>query len=88
MASEVTRAFALLRAGLCSSTMLVHRKWIQGAVQVRVLYVESRSRVRVVVGAGVGQLDGGIEQTFDAADVPEDLQRPNAVFWIVPTRFA
>lgn len=62
--------------------MTVHRERVAGSVEVRVIFVESPSAIRVVVGPGVGHLDGGIEQTWNAEDVPVDLRRPGATFWV------
>ncbi len=62
--------------------MVVHRAPVPASVEVRVIFVESPTAVRVLVGPGVGQLDGGLEQTWDAKDVPIDLRRPGAVFWM------
>jgi hypothetical protein len=37
---------------------------------------------RVIVGVGVGQLDGGVEQDWPEDDLPSDVRKPNAVFFV------
>ncbi|HLL23954.1 MAG TPA: hypothetical protein VK427_17595 [Kofleriaceae bacterium] len=37
---------------------------------------------RVVVGVGVGHLDGGVEQDWPEADLPLEIRRPNATFFV------
>jgi hypothetical protein len=61
--------------------MVVHRQWVAGSVEARVIYLPSRTTVRLRIGEGVGQLNGGFDETFPAEMVPNDLLRPNAVFW-------
>jgi hypothetical protein len=64
--------------------MVVHREWVAGSAEARVIYLPSRDIVRVRIGDGVGQLDGGFDQTFASELIPNDLRRPNAVFWFMP----
>jgi hypothetical protein len=39
---------------------------------------------RVIVGVGVGQLDGGEEMDLDEDDLPREVRRPNAEFYLTP----
>ncbi|MFF0546473.1 hypothetical protein [Nocardia thailandica] len=42
-----------------------------------------RPRVwRVIVGVGVGHLDGGVEQDWPEEDLPWDFRRQNAEFFV------
>jgi hypothetical protein len=51
-------------------------------VLVRVIGCLSPGFVRVVVGPGVGMLDGGLEQDWPDAWVPAPARRPNGEFWV------
>jgi hypothetical protein len=51
-------------------------------VLVRVVGCLSPGFVRVVVGPGVGMLDGGSEQDWPDAWVPASARRPNGEFWV------
>ena len=52
-------------------------------VAVRVIDTLTRDSIRVVVGPGMGMLDGGSEQTWPLSKVPTDLRSPNTEFWLV-----
>jgi hypothetical protein len=62
----------------------VYREYVPGSVEVAVISIESANAIRVIVGVGVGHLDGGSHRTWSASEVPIDLRRPNARFWFVP----
>ena len=38
---------------------------------------------RVIVGEGVGHLDGGVEQDWLDDELPFEFRRPNAVFFAI-----
>ena len=48
----------------------------------RVVGLLNHNEIRVLVGPGVGLLDGGIHQTWPVDRVPEELRFPNAEFWV------
>ena len=64
--------------------MVIHRHPVDGATEARVIFVESANALRVLIGPGIGQLDGGVEMTLPTELIPADFRRPNAVFWITP----
>jgi hypothetical protein len=41
---------------------------------------------RVIIGVGVGQLDGGFEADVEEDELPATLRFPNAEFWVAPSR--
>jgi hypothetical protein len=51
-------------------------------VLVRVIASLSPGTWRVIVGPGVGMLDGGAEQDWPEEWVPPSARRPNGEFWI------
>lgn len=51
-------------------------------IVVRVLARLSPGAWRVIVGPGVGMLDGGSEQTWSEESVPPAARRPNGEFRI------
>ena len=51
-------------------------------VRVRVIASLSPGWWRVVVGVGVGMLDGGSQQDWPDEHIPPDARLPNAEFWI------
>lgn len=55
---------------------------LKGHVVIRVIASLSPGWWRVIVGPGVGTLDGGIEQDWPEAYVPIAARRPNAEFHI------
>lgn len=61
---------------------VIHRECCAGSVEARVIALDSNDTVRVIVGVGSGQLDGGVHQTWPLADLPPDLRLPNTVFWV------
>lgn len=52
------------------------------SVLVRVIASLSPGLWRVIVGPGVGMLDGGSEQTWPETWVPVSARRPNGEFWV------
>jgi hypothetical protein len=51
-------------------------------ILVRVIGVLSPGYVRVIVGPGLGMMDGGREQDYPAELIPSDLRVPNAEFFV------
>jgi hypothetical protein len=51
-------------------------------VLVRVIGSFSRGWWRVIVGPGVGMLDGGSHQDWPEEDVPMRARFPNGEFWV------
>ena len=39
--------------------------------------------LRVLVGAGIGMMDGGVETDIPIEQVPEDLRTPNSTFGVL-----
>jgi hypothetical protein len=39
--------------------------------------------LRVIVGVGIGMMDGGVETDLPIGQVPEDLRAPNSEFGVV-----
>lgn len=59
---------------------------VQGSVPCRVLAKLQPGVWRVVVGVGIGHLDGGTEQDLPEADLPPSIRFPNATFFMTVTR--
>lgn len=60
----------------------VHSTEVQGAVPCRVIGTFQPRIWRVIVGVGVGHLDGGIEQDWAEDDLPVDARKPNVTFFV------
>ena len=56
--------------------------WIQLPMLVKVTYCISPGTWRVIIGPGVGLMDGGSHQTWPEAWVPPSERRPNGEFRI------
>lgn len=61
---------------------VVHTTEIPGGVLCRVIGKLQPSTWRVIVGVGVGHLDGGVEQDWADDDLPLDIRKPNATFFV------
>jgi hypothetical protein len=61
---------------------LVHLTDVAGSVPCRVIAKLQPQAWRVVVGVGIGQLDGGMEIDLDEEELPTEVRRPNAEFYI------
>ncbi len=55
-------------------------------IPVRVIGCFEKDTIRVIVGPGIGLLDGGSEQTWPIESVPADLRFPNSEFFLVRDR--
>lgn len=87
MRGELARQRRLVSSGCYSRDLVsftVYREPVACGIECVVLFVESRE----LVGVGVGQLDGGIHESWPAETIPLDLRRPNARFWIVLSGYA
>jgi hypothetical protein len=62
----------------------VHLTCVLGSVPCRVIAKLQPAAWRVIVGVGVGQLDGGEEMDLDEDDLPREVRRPNAEFYLTP----
>ena len=67
-----------------SETMrhLVHTTNVPGSVPCRVIAKLQPRTWRVILGVGLGHLDGGTEADWSEDDLPPDLRRPNAEFFV------
>ena len=65
---------------------VVHTSDVAGGVPCRVIAKLQPGTWRVIVGVGVGHLDGGVEQDWAEDDVPFDARKPNAAFWVTLAR--
>jgi hypothetical protein len=65
---------------------LVHATSVPGSVPCRVIAKLQARTWRVVVGVGVGHLDGGVETDWQEDDLPPDVRRPNATFFVTISR--
>jgi hypothetical protein len=61
---------------------LVHLTEVAGSVPCRVIAKLRPRAWRVIVGVGIGQLNGGEEVDIAEEDLPTDVRRPNAEFYI------
>jgi len=61
---------------------VVHLAEVAGATPCRVIARLQDGTWRVIVGDGVGQLDGGSHQDWAEDDLPLSIRRPNAPFWV------
>jgi len=61
---------------------VIHTTPVIGTVPCRVIAKLQAKVWRVVVGVGVGHLDGGVEQDWPEADLPLEIRRPNATFFV------
>lgn len=52
----------------------------------RVLGPASPGFLRVIIGPGIGMLDGGLEIDLPVNQIPEDLRLPNSEFMVVQHR--
>lgn len=66
---------------LVALKLKVHLEELPGSVRCHVIAKIGARSWRVVVGVGVGHLDGGVEQTWDEDDLPVEVRRPNATFF-------
>lgn len=65
---------------------LVHTTSVAGSVPCRVI-AKLQDRVwRVIVGVGVGHLNGGIEADWNEEELPPEIRRPNATFFATVSR--
>ncbi|MEU6832125.1 hypothetical protein ABZ894_26045 [Nocardia beijingensis] len=65
---------AVLAAGARADKANLYQARVIGKLQPRTW--------RVIVGVGVGQLDGGVEQDWLDEDMPYEIRRPNAFFYV------
>ena len=65
---------------------VVHTRDVPGGVPCRVIAKLQPKTWRVIVGVGVGQLDGGIEHDWAEDDLPHEARRPNATFFVTLAR--
>lgn len=60
----------------------VHLSDVPGSVPCRVIAKLQRTRWRVIIGVGVGHLNGGFDDDISEEELPIEVRRPNAVFWL------
>ena len=65
---------------------IVHTTNVPGSVPCRVIAKLQPTVWRVILGVGVGHLDGGTEADWSEEDLPPDLRRPNAEFFVTLLR--
>jgi hypothetical protein len=65
---------------------LVHTTSVPGSVPCRVIAKLQLRTWRVIVGVGVGHLDGGIETDRPEDDLPPEIRHPNATFFVTISR--
>jgi hypothetical protein len=56
---------------------------VPGSVPCRVIAKLQARTWHVIVGVGVGHLDGGLEHHWAEDDLPVDIRRPNATFYVI-----
>lgn len=61
---------------------VVHLSRVPYSLPCRVIGKLQPRRWRVIVGEGVGHLDFGVEQDWLDEDMPYEIRRPNAVFYV------
>ncbi|MEV6391489.1 hypothetical protein [Nocardia xishanensis] len=65
-----------------AASMAVHTTEVPGSVPCRVIARLQPRMWRVIVGAGIGHLDFGLERDLTEDDLPVGLRRPNALFYV------
>ena len=50
---------------------------------VRVIEPRGDKHIRVMLGPGMGLIDGALEQDWTIDRIPEDLRKPHTEFWLV-----
>ncbi len=61
---------------------------MRGSVPCRVIGKLQAQTWRVLVGVGVGHLGGGVEHELPENDLPVEVRRPNATFFVSIDRMA
>jgi hypothetical protein len=64
------------------SSYVVHTSETPGCVPCRVIAKLQPRTWRVIVGIGIGHMDGGQEMDLDEDDLPVAVRRPNAEFYL------
>ena len=59
---------------------------VPGSVPGRVIAKLQARTWRVIVGIGIGHLNGGFETDWDEDVLPPDVRRPNATFFVTISR--
>lgn len=65
---------------------VVHLSEVPYSLPCRVIGKLQPRMWRVIVGVGVGQLDFGVEQDWLDEDMPLEIRRPNAFFYVTDAR--
>jgi hypothetical protein len=65
---------------------LVHTTSVAGSVPCRVIAKLQDRAWRVIVGEGVGHLDGGFHTDLNEDELPPEIRRPNAPFFVTISR--
>ena len=61
---------------------LVHTMSVPGSVPCQIIAKLQQGTWRVIVGVGVGHLNGGIEADWNEGELPPAIRRPNATFFV------
>ncbi|MFG2442473.1 hypothetical protein ACGFQG_06355 [Nocardia fluminea] len=63
----------------------VHLSKVPYSLPCRVIAKLQPRTWRVIVGVGDGHLNGGVEQDWLDEDMPYEIRRPNAFFYVTDT---